>query len=338
MNANAILNADMTTVARWLRSGWQLWVDELGALLPAGLASPRVAAGGSAVFDPASGTLHELDRRPGRKSAPTLALLPADQCLRRTLDLPIVGTTDLRHMLTLDSDRVMPMAPGYAVLAFAVTGRDESAQRMTVDVAAMPRRHAEALGSAIAASGAPIRRVAIQEPDGGWSLKFDFLPALRTAGLIAPAAAGAARWWLIVAFLAALNIGVMIWRDAASVDRLQETADAQQPAVLVAQRIELGIQRSGRLARQSVARRDRHDAIGTIGLVTRLVPDTAWVQRYSWDGTTVRLTGYRSADTDVLAALRQSPRLADVHDAGDDTVADLPAGRPFDISASIRPR
>jgi hypothetical protein len=49
----------------------------------------------------------------------------------------------------------------------------------------------------------------------------------------------------------------------------------------------------------------------------------------------VRLSGYKRPGVDVIGALRKSPRLADVVAASAETVASLPTGEPFDITARV---
>lgn len=340
MSTGTILDADMTTIARWIRTGWQWWIEELSALVPERLYRRRGDGSGSALFDPGSGEIRDLEARgdggPASHSRASLILLPSVAVLRRSIELPLMGQADLRRLIALDADRLMPMPIGEAILATSISARDPDTKRMTVQVAALPRPIAERLGQAITASPTPIRRVAIEAKAGDWLIGFDFLPVLREAGLIGTARSTAAGWWMIAGFLVLLNIGFVIWRDVASLQRLSDAVDAQQPAVTIAQRISRGSQRAIRLARASAIRREQQDALAMLGLTSALIPEGAWVQRYGWDGTSLHLAGYKPRDLNLLDALRQSPAIADVRDAQADGLADIPAGQPFDVVATLR--
>ena len=84
------------------------------------------------------------------------------------------------------------------------------------------------------------------------------------------------------------------------------------------------------------AERGSHDVLGALGSVSAALPSGAWVQRYAWSGRSVRLTGYKRQGVDVLAALRHDPRFANVRSANSDVIAEIPAGQPFDITATLK--
>lgn len=324
MKADAILNADMATLGRWLRSGLMWWIDELASLVPDRWRAASGDRGSTAWFDGAVLT-------PGSGPRRVTVLLPSDLCLIRTLQRPNVGDRDLRRMLALDSDRIMPVRGNAMLIAGRAIARQSNAKAMTVEVAGLPYDRAIALTTAISAAGITPTRIALRRPDG--SSAFNFLPTMREAGLIANDRSAAAPWWALVGLFFILNVGLLAWRDSASVERLEELVEAQRPAVSATQRIAHRIQRYDMLARASVVRRERRNAVGVLGTVSAVLPDGAWIQRLTWDGSVLRLAGYKSRDVNVLTALRRAPMLSDVRNTTSDAVAEIPAGQPFDVTA-----
>ena len=145
-------------------------------------------------------------------------------------------------------------------------------------------------------------------------------------------------WWTIVAAFALLNLFALILRDSADNERLQALVDAQRPAVSVAQKMTTRMRTVGSVAQRVAARRAQREPLGALAATTIALPDGAWVQRYAWDGATVRLTGYRARDADVAAALRRSSWLANVKSAQTDAMGETATGQPFDLTAQIRGR
>lgn len=337
MTAGRLLDADMTTIGRMIAQGFRWWIDELAALVPPRWRGDGGDRGPQAWYD---GTLHAArDGRPigplaAAARGPATILIAPDLCLTRTLDRPAVSPRDLARMLALDGDRIMPMPAGSMLVAGRVASAAADGVHVVVEAAGLPIGVARDLLAAAAAADIVPVRVALDPPTDP-AARIDFLPAMRDAGLIVGDRSVAATWWAVVAFLFALNLGLLIWRDHASVARLRQIVDAQRPAVSVARAIGARVAGADRIARASADARARHDALGMLAGVTRALPDGAWVQRLSWDGASVRLAGYRARDANVVTALRAAPGFAGVRNTSSDAVAEVPAGQPFDVTARL---
>jgi hypothetical protein len=336
MRLEQLLNADMATLGQLIRTGALWWIDELRGLLPAGLAASR---------DPAllvdQGAVEPLgaDRsRVGRGDRPVRAqaIVPAASALLRTVEVPAMNRRDLVRMIELDIERWLPLPAGAAVVDAAIVARGTAEGRMEAAIAALPVPVASAAISAFSGAGIAPTHLRIAGGDAP-DTRFDFLPAMRTAGLAEKPRGAAPFWWAVVGFLFVLNMGMLIWRDSANVEQLQALVDAQTPAVQIARRVTRDMRQTDLLARRAVVRRRRHNALGDLALVSRTMPDGAWVQHYAWDGASLRLSGYRTADTDVAGALRRVPGFASVKSAQTEALAEISSGEPFDLAISEKP-
>lgn len=343
MNApSSILDADMGTVARQLRAGFAWWRQELAALVPArwrtaGRARPAVVAHYSQTgsFRLFRRGLPLAQQAPGKGITPVAIALPAEMCLVRKLVYPMIGESDLRRMVELDADRLLPFAAGAAFVDVELAERDLAAGRQHVMLAALPRQRAAMVIEAAAEAGLEPRAVGIGAGDAAGALRFDFLPGIRADGAGLPGFAAARVWWSALAILFALNLAMLIGRDMRSVASLRALVAEQAQAAGVARQIGQRILREDQRRALLVARRAARDPLAVLALATAALPDGAWVQCFAWNGATLRLTGYKNGDVDILAALRRQPAFADVRASSSDIPARQDQGQPFDVTLDL---
>ncbi|MFM9976615.1 MAG: hypothetical protein ACKVOP_01025 [Sphingomonadaceae bacterium] len=333
MTLNELLNSDLSTIGREARRGFDWWIDELRALLPDRIrrwqsgSTPVIAFDGTGLAASAENPL----TRP-------IVVVSDTSVLTREIVTPVMSRDDLARMLALNAERYLPLPANAILLATSARADRRDDGMMLTDVAALPIARATVLAEALRRAAMAPRAVQIGDADATPDPRFDFLPAMRAAGLVAPSASKVQNWWAVVAALAVLNFAAIIWRDAAAVDRLQALTDAQRPAVAIAQRMTARMRQADLIVQRTVARRRQQGALDVLAATTAAVPDGAWVQRYAWDGPTLRLTGYRSRDADVAAELRKVPMFASVKSAQTDSVAEIATGQPFDLVAQIKGR
>jgi hypothetical protein len=129
MNATSILDADMTTLAAWGRSITKWWWNELSSMVPARFQGRSVTLDHYLSFDANSGFAEHLDGTLSsiglvRQNMPHLPVMFApDACLVRGLKLPPVGEADMRKLVVLDADRIMPMPASALLLAVRTEAR-----------------------------------------------------------------------------------------------------------------------------------------------------------------------------------------------------------------------
>ncbi len=326
----SILDADMATLARWSRSGFDWWRDELAAMVPPRLRralSPRPAV--VARFDGQGFMLSRQGRAVANARGPVAVAVPAAMVLVRGVRLPALGQADLRRLVAFDAERLLPFPAGTALLDLEAGPRDADGLA-TVAIAALPRDRAEAIIMTANAAGLEIGQLGVVEPDGG--VRFDFLPAWRAVS--GAAAANPRRfWWAVVAAVFVANLGLMIGRDVYDLRQTEELVDTHGQSAATARTLRARVVAEDARRRTLLTRRERQDPLPILSAAGRALPDTAWVQRLAWDGTTLRLTGFKGGNLDVVAALRRSPNFTAVRSASVEVSSQPGAGQPFDVTA-----
>jgi len=339
MTLKDIMNADMGTVGQWVAAGWRWWTAELAGMLPQRLRASAGRGGDHALAEgrnfrlARSGRLHSQPGTGKRPRRITLAL-PETAAFRRQVELPILGAADLRRMVEHDIDRLTPFAGDSVYFDIAVIER----RPLTVlaDLAVIPRdRLVRRLDEARAAGIEPGR---IALADGEGRTRFDLLRAMRLAGGGKQPLPPAAGWWIAVAGLVALLLAVVIGRDMIALSRLSAAVEAEAPIANAAS----GLRRrvvAEQARRQALARRRaEHDPLPILASLSDVMPGGAWVQRLTWNGVSLRLTGYKPEAVDIIAALRSSPLLDKVRESATEAPATLAAGQPFDVEADRKGR
>lgn len=319
MTGRGILDADMATLGQWARAGWRWWRDEMAALVPTRWRAqpPRVAWDGAA----------DLADLPARAALE----LPADAALTRRIETPLMSRQELDGMIALEARRLMPLAGEGAVLAARIAARQADRARMTVDLASLAPAQVEDLATALAT--APVRPAAVLAPLPDKSGAIDLLPALTRAGVLPAAGRATAIAWIAVAFLFALNLGVLVWRDSASVDALQAMVDDQRGGTAIAARVIARMRAQDAVVADLAAARRTREPLALMGRLAGALPRGTWLRRFSLSGDTLRLTGMHPHGADIAGALRHAGFA--VVRYGDSGEAPTPLGEPFDATIAI---
>ena len=168
MSTPRILDADMATLARWGRTGFDWWVEELRAMIP--LRLQRSLNPGPAVVARIEGDRLALFRRGrqverGRGAMTAAMALAPNQVLVREVRLPALGSADLRRLITLEADRLMPFPAGSALIDFDAGPRGTDGQQLVV-IAALPLARAEAVFAAARAADLAVGRIGVANAGG----------------------------------------------------------------------------------------------------------------------------------------------------------------------------
>jgi len=341
MNIKDILNADLPTVVQWVRRGISWWTDELSHALP--VSWRRHLSAQREVIAEFNGRNVSFRGRSGHPIDPAALstgerrnvqiVVPLERILTRVLEFPLMPMNDVRRMVALDIDRLSPFHAGTAYFDTELVRRDTEKGRQQILLGVLPKNAAGEILSRAEEFG--VVPIAFAASDFGSSdTHFDFLPALRTEGGVLGARARIPYWWVAVAFLMALNVALLMYRDSTDVDSLQQVVDSQAGPVEVAMRLRAKVEAEATRRAALLERLRKGSPLRMIEAVTKALPMNAWTQTFEWDGQTVHLVGYSDGQADLLRALESSPSLHNARTMSHDT-APVKAGlmQPFDVAA-----
>lgn len=336
IRSGTILDADIGTIGRAAARGWAWWTGEMAAMLPAAFRpSRRIPPGQKLRWD---GTRLCVAAHGGTASAgPAAILIDPALALTRVVDRPSLPLADLKRLVALDLDRLTPFPLGMAYADAIVLGPGSTTGTLRVQVTAIPKSLAQSIADACADIGVVPRAIGVVDADGT-TLVADFLDAMRADGLVATGGRRVGLWWSAVAALFALNLGLYVYHDIASVQALQRLVDDQQPAATAARRLAARIQSEERRRDILLTQRRRGDPLRVLALTSHMLPKGAWVERLAWDRDQFRISGYKPPSLNLLKALRDTGRFDAIRTTVADVASESSDGEPFDISAgAVRP-
>jgi general secretion pathway protein L len=334
MTLQELLNSDVEVIGDWLRQGWDWWIEELAQLIPeswrrGGRGEAPVAeleGSGATVRLWRRGRFVEIERG-ARPSAAALGVSP-ELVLTREVVLPAVGRSDVRRLAALDLDRLTPFRPDQVYFDVERVELDRALGRQTLTLAVIPRAAAEAALERGRGYGLTPLRLGVLEEGG---LRFDFLPAMRAAGHGGRSDRGLLLWWGAAALLAALNVGILVFKDMDDVGALRAVVEQQRPAAELASSLRRRVETEAVARRALLAQRTHDDPLRIQASVTRAFPPPQWIQRLEWNGRNLRLVGYRDPGFDVLGAIRKAGDLGEPRALTNGTAA-APGAKPaFDL-------
>lgn len=339
MTPQDILNADLKTIAGWLRGGFAWWVGELAGLVPERLRQgARRRAPWTARVDADGEVTLWRDGRPTQALPPSPTagwradlVLPSRAALVRDLEAPRLSSADLRLMLSANMDRLTPFPAERVYFDAPVAAKPGEAGVLAGRLAVAPRERVLDALSRTRALGLDVERVMVE--DGAQGAAFDLMPAVR-----ADQGGGGVRrrtiWWGACAGLVALNVAAAIVMDARDVRRLEAAVEADQPKVAAAQRLRETVTREQAARLAVLTRRSQGEPLRIVDAVSKVLPDGQWAHRLEWNGRAVRIVGFKTQDFDVAAALARTPALSSPRSLLADMPVKTAAGvEPFDVIA-----
>lgn len=250
--------------------------------------------------------LRELDRAEERPEV--VFCIASRHVLRRTLSLPLAAEENLRQVLGFEMDRQSPFRADQVYFDHRVLGRDAATKQLSVEIALVPRAHADAARAPLAALGVPLDALDACTEDG--RLGFNLLPPEQRAAR--------PNLWMrintvlaivVVALLGVVMVQSLRNREAA-LEALRTQAEAQsREARSVAQlrtALSDAIEGANFLAEK---KRARPAVIDVLLDVTRRLPEDTWLQRFQYNQGQVQLQGQSKEASSLIALLQQSPVL-----------------------------
>ncbi|MDX2156899.1 MAG: PilN domain-containing protein [Hyphomicrobiaceae bacterium] len=339
------------------------WASELRSLLPIG---PRAWPRAAVILTPEPrGVRLRLDERgtvgplagdgfadvlPVEEVAPSLARLPAslrrrpvgvrvrlEDCLVRNLELPSVPRPDLERMAALDLARSTPLKTGDVLTACQVLGPGKRRGMVQVRQLVLKSRTIAPLLEQLSEAGIQPISIDCWDRGGAAAIPVDFLaPAAPAAS---PARTRAERGLLAVAIALAVSALAGQWaRQEHALSALNEQTEELKSRLLGPG----APQDATQLARSTVEtawrhKNERHPATHILEEMTRIMPDTAWVEELRIEGDVVEIGGSATSAAALLPAFERSTLFHDARFAAPLRLESGESHERFRIRARLRP-
>jgi general secretion pathway protein L len=356
-----------------LGESFRWWIGELAAMVPPGwrerLASGRAAlvaaegdewrtmrVGAGGLVETGRANLASLDvvaRRaaflrlveggPGSAGNVWFVLAP-ELALVRSVVLPLAAEESLRDAVGFELDRLTPFSSEQACFDFRVTGRDTATQRLSLDLAVASRAAVDARLSELREMGATVLGVGIAGDLAASAAPFNLLPAERRerpatsrATLVARTLAG------VAGALALFAVLFPLWQKREAFIDLQPRLDKAKAGADVADRLAKEIEKLASEHNFLVAKKQaQYPAVSLLEDLSRLLPDTTWVQQLDMkSGPKVRelqISGETGSSSQLVEIIEKSGSLVNASFKSPLTKGVTPNTERFLLAAEVKPR
>lgn len=253
--------------------------------------------------DAQSGEAEQLRRlMPAASRRAIIVEVAAEHALAKAIALPAGAAGRLDRVLGFEIARHFPFAAERVYFRHRITGRDEVSGALTVEIVAVPREFIDSICAALGAAGLRPAAIAVHGADG----KPLFLPA--KASQTRRETASATRFLGFAAGLAVL-LALISWPLA----QRAELSAMDREIVALKPRAEAGLEageaeRSAgeRSAAIMALRAGRPTLVAALDVLSRALPDGAWLLSLSISGRDVVMDGLAPSAASVALALEKS--------------------------------
>lgn len=262
--------------------------------------------------------------------------LPAPAGLRRVLALPLAARDNLAQVVGFEIDRQTPFRAEQVFTDVRELARPVGEGRFAVELVALPRATLDPLLERLAMLR--IRIDAVDLLDGDARLGVNLLPSAQRPRRVDPRA----RLNLLLAaacvVLAGLVLGQWLHNRRVALAAMQAQVDAMhgeaQQVALLRQQLQDNAGAAGFLARK---KKDTVPVLALLDELTRRLPDSAWLERFSVDSNGhLGFQGQAAQAAKLVDALKDDPLIRDVGFQGS-IQADPTTGKErFYLVANVR--
>ncbi len=299
------------------------WLGELRGLFPAARSTAHAGSRLPVISIEGQGIVGLLDSRgapvgPAGPIVDAIAALASRRakavrlrvrqvdCLIRKVELPVAAYRNFEQMLRLDLERSTPLKGRDVLSAHIVEGTASGGNLSAVRHLVVKRRTVEPVIAALSDAGIQVAAIDCWNEEGSAALPLNFLNAAA-----APEREGVravSRWAMVAAAL--LVVGgyfAQIWRQERAVAALDKEIAGVQSSVREARRRIEDARSAGAFTEQLTSlKAERLPATLVLDEVTRLLPDTAWLQEFRLDNDTIEMAGLAASASALLPLFERS--------------------------------
>lgn len=229
--------------------------------------------------------------------------VPESRVLKRTLTLPLAAEKNLREVLAFEMDRHTPFKAEQVYYGYAVLDRNPAGRHLRIALTLLPRRDVDPLFALLREEGLEPAALCVGDDERIGVEERNLLPGDRRGWRARP------RGWpdralaMLAVFLLSTAIALPFVQRINAVSRLEREVETARAAAAVADEVRNALERRAAEERALLARPgERPSVIQVLDELTRVLPDSTWVNRLELSQGRVRLRG-ESADASGLATL-----------------------------------
>lgn len=280
--------------------------------------------------------VRDLSRLCGGKAGGVVLQLARDEVLRPTLRMPRASKRMLREALGYELGRLSPLETGDLYFDFHALPQQEKAQTLEIELRIVRRAVVERAVAICHVAGLQVASIVFE--DDGREADWQMFPVDRQARLFALWH----RWsTVLLSGLAGLLFAAAIFaayvRLGYSAELLgYQVSEAQSRAALV-EHMERDI-RAIALQSEFLNRQKRAPLlVSVLADISRILPDNTWLSEIEESGKTIRIRGYSSAPSSLIALIDNSSHFTNAQFAAP-LVQDAPGkASRFDLTFEVRP-
>lgn len=355
-------STDITTLAS---TAWKWWLAELLGMLPTSLldllrahrarVTMKLTSEEIVVSRVRAGSQSELLRfacgdlgNSGRVATARVALyrmvatrqavdlrLPSSDVLRKTIELPLGATRNLRKILRFELERQSPLEPDHVYFDHHVVRRDKPANKLAVELRIVKREVVNRAVSTCRSLGLEPASIGFIEEERPFKL------AGTVAGSQMAARRRSQRW----VTLGLAGIGCLLLAAILYVGWVQQRAVASDVAArLVEAKAQakatdrLREQVKGMASRTEFLARQKANPllVKVLAEITRTLPDGTWLFQFEMHGSEIRVSGYSPAAPQLVSLFDTSPLFTNTRFRAPLTQGPTTGLERFDLSFEIK--
>lgn len=245
-----------------------------------------------------------------RQTARILILLPASECIRKSITLPLATEENLREVIGFEMDRLTPFNPEDIYFDYRILERDPDTQRLRLELFLSPRAPVEAVTQQLNSWGFKAQAVAFADPAEPNRIAHEL--TLRAGGDTGSSANRAL--WVQAALIGLLLLAALclpLYMNGKKLTDLQQQIAQVRKQAAVAIHLRQQLEQLTGGARYLVGKRKHMPLrIATLDQLARLMPDDAWLNRLQVDGNQITIQGEADAATTLIEKLESSQDFA----------------------------
>lgn len=260
-----------------------------------------------------------------------VAEVPSDQVLTKRIELPMAAEETMHQVLSFEMERQTPFRADAVYFDHEVVERNATQQTIEVELRVVPRQFIDPALAVLADWNLTPTDIIHQADSGTFSVRF---VSSRYKGAGSPRVLA-----MLVGVNAALLMAILlvpVAKQHAYVDELEAELERARATALAAAGLEERVSQLEMELRTLISRKQASPTmVELVNEISKLLPDTTWLQRLEVKNGEAHLRGVSSAATSLIAVIEGSNMFEEVRFRSPVTRDRATGGERFYVSARI---